>query len=357
MNLHKAKGLEAPIVFLADPHGESDHSVIFHIDRSGDKIRGYLAIKGSQRNTYIAQPENWDVLSEREKRFELAERLRLRYVAATRAKSAMIITHKNKRNHTNPWKYFSDFLDTNSEIPDPGNQQAPEIEERLILPEEIDYYEKCIDENHSFIKTATYGSFTAKDYALLWIKETGRIELGIDIDTKNVIESSSVEEVQHGINWGTVIHRLLQYSMENPNIELQKIAEEELQENDLDPILASNVIDIVQSIIQSEIWQRAMRSDKRYTEFPFEICLSDSDSESLPLLVRGAIDLVFHEPDGWVIVDYKTDIVTNSTLKSIVRKYTPQILLYTDVWKRTTKEPVKELGLYFSHIDQFMPIR
>ena len=46
MNLHKVKGLEAPVVFLADPSGESDHDVDLYIDRSGDKVRGYLAIFG-----------------------------------------------------------------------------------------------------------------------------------------------------------------------------------------------------------------------------------------------------------------------------------------------------------------------
>ena len=36
MNLHKVKGLEAPVVFLVDPAGESDHDVDLHIDRSGE---------------------------------------------------------------------------------------------------------------------------------------------------------------------------------------------------------------------------------------------------------------------------------------------------------------------------------
>ena len=35
MNLHKVKGLEAPIVFLSDPTGQYDHPVDLHVDRSG----------------------------------------------------------------------------------------------------------------------------------------------------------------------------------------------------------------------------------------------------------------------------------------------------------------------------------
>ena len=44
MNLHKVKGLEAPVVFLSDPSGEWDHDVDLHIDRAGAAVRGYLAV-------------------------------------------------------------------------------------------------------------------------------------------------------------------------------------------------------------------------------------------------------------------------------------------------------------------------
>ena len=43
MNLHKVKGLEAPIVFLANPTGKWSPSVDLHIDRSADQVTGYLA--------------------------------------------------------------------------------------------------------------------------------------------------------------------------------------------------------------------------------------------------------------------------------------------------------------------------
>ncbi len=50
MNLHQAKGLEAPVVFLADPTGAFSHDPQIHIDRSGDgPTRGYLAILWPQQ--------------------------------------------------------------------------------------------------------------------------------------------------------------------------------------------------------------------------------------------------------------------------------------------------------------------
>jgi len=45
MNLHKAKGLEAPFVFLADPTGESGIRPVLHVDRSGDSAVGYMLLQ------------------------------------------------------------------------------------------------------------------------------------------------------------------------------------------------------------------------------------------------------------------------------------------------------------------------
>ena len=42
MNLHKAKGLEAPIVFLGSPCGFSDHDATSHVSRDTDPARGYF---------------------------------------------------------------------------------------------------------------------------------------------------------------------------------------------------------------------------------------------------------------------------------------------------------------------------
>ena len=78
---------------------------------------------------------------------------------------------------------------------------------------------------------------------------------------------------------------------------------------------------------------------------------------AVPVLVRGSIDLVFKEPDGWVIVDYKTDSVTGGKPDALVEKYAPQVRLYADSWERITGEKVKEMGLYFSRANLFAPIR
>ena len=60
--------------------------------------------------------------------------------------------------------------------------------------------------------------------------------------------------------------------------------------------------------------------------------------------------------DGWVIVDYKTDLINKDNLKATTNKYAPQLQLYADVWKKSVNEPVKEIGIYFSYSSQYINI-
>jgi ATP-dependent helicase/nuclease subunit A len=108
MNLHKAKGLEATVVFLADPTGVSSYEPDVHIERSGGRVRGYMAVsrsRGTGRER-VAQPVGWEEHALREKQFLEDEELRLRYVAATRARSLLVVSQRPAANHRNPWRLF-----------------------------------------------------------------------------------------------------------------------------------------------------------------------------------------------------------------------------------------------------------
>ena len=162
------------------------------------------------------------------------------------------------------------------------------------------------------------------------------------------------EDGEHGVEWGTVIHLLLQVAMENPEGDLQGLARTALAEQGLDANLAEIAVETVNSVMKAEIWRRAMASQRRLAEVPFEILLERE--ASVPVLVRGSIDLVFEESDGWVIVDYKTDSVPGGKPDALVDKYAPQVRLYADSWERITGEKVKEMGLYFSRANLFAPV-
>jgi ATP-dependent helicase/nuclease subunit A len=70
--------------------------------------------------------------------------------------------------------------------------------------------------------------------------------------------------------------------------------------------------------------------------------------DGIPSLIRGDIDLLFREEDGWVLADYKTDRITVDDLAETVERYRDQVLRYALAWRKITGERVKECCLFFT---------
>jgi ATP-dependent helicase/nuclease subunit A len=69
------------------------------------------------------------------------------------------------------------------------------------------------------------------------------------------------------------------------------------------------------------------------------------------------IDLVFEEAGGWVIADYKTDAITSpEKLQELTVYYAPQVKLYTRFWESLTGEKVKEAGMYFTSVGEWVEV-
>jgi ATP-dependent helicase/nuclease subunit A len=145
MNLHKVKGLEAPVVFLADTNGAWEPPVELHIDRSTDQTRGYLAVRGEREGfaeaPLLAHHPQWEEQEQAERAFMEAERRRLLYVAATRAGQHLIISQRTdeQQNDRNPWRFFHNFMTNVPELPPLPTKPTPQPEPvaRYLTEEEI----------------------------------------------------------------------------------------------------------------------------------------------------------------------------------------------------------------------------
>ena len=63
-----------------------------------------------------------------------------------------------------------------------------------------------------------------------------------------------------------------------------------------------------------------------------------------PILVQGIIDVFFEEDNSIILVDYKTDRV--KTGEELILRYDKQMRLYADALNRTNEKKVKEIWLY-----------
>lgn len=340
MNLHKVKGLEAPIVFLADPTGEFSHDADIHIDRTGDEVQGYMLMSepsvGYQKPT-LAKPENWECWKDKEMLFRQAEELRLRYVAATRAESVMFISQRLKRNDDNPWHYFSEYLNEDKNYPEPIKPNLAKIKAINVQSSDVDKARNEIQNKVAHSQQSTYKILTAKELAnsLHDSNSSDFIETNLNSDLISV-----VEEGEHGVEWGSVIHLLLQMTMDNPGIDIIDLAKSILVENNIDIDYAQDAVDTIESVSKSDLWKLAQKSEQCFTEVPFQVLFDDHALE--PIIVRGVIDLIFKHDDGWVLVDYKTDVIDKRGIEFTVKKHAPQINIYADAWNKITGEKVNK---------------
>ena len=114
MNLHKAKGLEADVVFLADPCGGFKPRVDVHIERDGRQAHGWFKVEQKSEGSFAAkllgEHADWAQHKAAELPYLEAEENRLLYVAATRAREMLVVSRWTGRQGTPAWGVLNDFL-------------------------------------------------------------------------------------------------------------------------------------------------------------------------------------------------------------------------------------------------------
>ncbi len=96
---------------------------------------------------------------------------------------------------------------------------------------------------------------------------------------------------------------------------------------------------MVEDTVNSSLIQRACKS-KFYREVPFTV-------EMDGWILEGLVDILFEEPEGVVIVDYKTDEVTGSELEVRFQTYRLQALFYALAVHTATGKNIQEVNIYF----------
>jgi len=390
MNLHKAKGLEAPVVMLANPAGVRDFEPDRHIRRTGGTPRGHFrfskpAAFGAKT---VSQPAGWEESAAEERRYEEAEESRLMYVAATRARDLLVVSaYEGDLGEREAWGPLEKGLEGVEELPacPPGAGAPPRRAERprpkkpALKPDDV---RKGREELRRKMGQASRAGALLENVTSL---------------AKRDRESPEWFGGGFGMSWGSAVHGVLK-SLGSA------WREDGFADEDRLPLLARNALvaagrdaaesdrlaDLVRAIVRSDFWLRAMRAEQRLFEVPFSVRVCPGDAEyqdladraglvplagkkpvavvpGVPVFLSGAVDLVFKEKDGWVIADYKTDRIpgavldrgieeTKKALDALVDYYRPQVRLYSRFWEKITGERVKESGLYFTSLEAWIRI-
>ena len=387
ISIHHSKGLEYPIVFLAD----TAHKINLQDRNSDVLIHPSLGIGGRviDSSRGISYPTiALRAISAKLTQESLSEEMRVLYVAMTRPKDRLIITAT--------WKTPEKTLDAlRDDLTAPIAPQLLEksaslsrwialaallpgspIKMRIIPASGESASETAPPE----IEPAEPGESAALSEALTWeypyrwaeelpSKITASALEGTDADPD---AQSIAPEAQRrrlfrrpvfgakdapltGTARGIAVHTVLQfidYSCVSTPEQVRGEIERLKNAEHITPAQAAAVEPkAICKLFASPVGQRILHADEVWRELRFSLLTGAETVFDAPageeVLLQGVADCCIREGDALTVVDYKTDYVTAETLAARASEYAPQVRAYAAALTRLLGKPVREGVLFF----------
>jgi ATP-dependent helicase/nuclease subunit A len=336
MNLHKAKGLEAPVVFLADPCGGFRPRADIRIVRDGLIASGYFSITSGwgYQEKVLAGPAGWDQFAQEEQRYLAAEEHRLLYVSATRARDLLVVGRwaKNGARGVRAWEAFAPFLSGVPELPVPTKVTAPAAQLVDLSAAASMQASASRHTAHDRARVPSWSATSVTEEVRHIAKITRSAEGDLDDPTRVVVPDTSSHRADTGMAWGTLIHGLLEHAMRHKDATREDLRRLAMWLTVEEPSLRSAIteaLDTVEHAVKGQFWSEAKAATECYQEVPFMY----KQSAAVPELVTGTIDLTYRTPEGWRVVDYKTD---KDFSYEKARGYRAQVSAYEQAWTVVT---------------------
>jgi ATP-dependent helicase/nuclease subunit A len=342
MNVHQAKGLEAPVVFLADPYSRSSGpSVRRHLRREAGELVAPIVQGSGYRERVTHPPLGWErpvdgrdeSFRESEERHEAAEERRLLYVAATRAQNLLVVSTYPEKPDDGPWAPLYPHLDA-ADVPELGRPGAEPSSDRPEAP-----------------APALTTKRTERDAQLeAQSRPSYRTESVTDGDRASPVRSSPASE-GYGEAFGSAIHQLLEQCVRTgrptPWTD-ESVAASVLERTGAatTPDAVGRATTMVQRFLDSRVWGRVQGADRVYAEYP----IAQTVQREPPVVRRGVIDLAWRADGRWMLVDHKTDRVQGRPPETLPpdHAYVRQLQAYARAWAAVVNEPVAEVGLWLA---------
>ncbi len=403
MSIHKSKGLEFPVCFVAgcgrDKQTEKNDVVLNSKLGIGLKLKS--EITGVTYSNFMRE-----AVKLKNRKDEIGEELRILYVAATRAREKLIFVSTlsnlektttdlvpliGMENGINPYsvgsiKSFSKWLllcalkhpdgselrrmvGFSDEFTNHSNYSPWKIN-TVAEYGEIDF-ESSEEENSDFdenlytdLKEKLSFEYPNAHLNKLCAKVTASAVSLVSSTHKKMFPRPAFMS-KTGLNSterGNAMHNYMQYcdferAVKNPEKELSR-----LLENGFISKEHARVVDfsMIKAFFNSDLGRRMIINDTLEKEFRFSARIPATmvDSEhkgNSELILQGAVDCVFVENDELFVVDYKTDVVDEP--QELIERHEVQLKLYIKALQKIKNMRVGGCFLYSFHMGKEVEIK
>lgn len=396
MSIHKSKGLEFPVVFVGGMGKQFNQQdarsrLILHPDIGiGPDYVDYK--KRTKSPTLVKKVIQKKIVLE-----NLAEELRILYVAMTRAKEKLILTGqvKDANKKLELWRLQQNpsFTELSSALcyfdwimPCALNQEEFIVRSMSLLEMiQTEFKEQVTnEEKKQALLSFNSGKYLTNEekeeideqmgYVYPYLAEqVVKAKVSVSELKQTALEEKEEERVAYipnfreqkeeisGVSLGNLYHKVMQ------NLSFERISKAGIEEELLEFVRLGKIKEEEYKAIQipklvrffsSPIGKRMVRAQKEqvlYREQPFVLGIPSSlvypevNSEEM-VLVQGIIDAFFEEEDGWILLDYKTDRVREE--RELAKRYQSQLDYYQSAIEQITGKKVKEKLIYSLYLEK-----
>jgi ATP-dependent exoDNAse (exonuclease V) beta subunit len=361
MTIHAAKGLEFPMVVLSGMTAQPRHERGVRLLWSPD---GYAV--SLSRDLQTGDFQDQVPLDEQMSSYE---RLRLMYVAATRARDHLVVSlHRSSTKDTNAQRLADADAAQAGAVPMPAGAAGPAPTQPASVvspPPDLDTWlarvgqsARASRQHPAFSASGLEGTdpdaegplpdvegpvpdiAVAADIAIISTRTDDEVASGVAKGGRDV-ELPAWSKGRYGSAIGRAVHGVLQVvDLTSGDGVEDAVAAQCVAEGVVE--LAPLVTLLVRSALDSDVVKRASTREHWRESY---VGMVQPDGSVL----EGFVDLIYREDDGWlVIVDYKTDDAPDGALPSRAGYYAPQVDAYRSILETAVERPAAAPILLFA---------